>query len=223
MRLALSLIVLGSLILAQKPTTVRDCGIQNTTAWQNYEEYEYQKSLLRLLRPEDRSLVSLSVFETGNLPKLFIRIKAPGVFEELRASSAENLRDSLTQLGANCQLPISPREAIKLIDIKWERKSISPDQFQHVYTSFSNALLQYTSNVKKRPTKNGDRITVDSPEFSVLYDTAGFESFEITAVMSRDEAGSLDDPIAKWAQSFIEEVGETFDRASNQDQVSRGR
>ena len=210
MRLMAALLALSSVVAAQQRTTASSCGIQNSVAWQNYEAYDYQRSVLRLLRPNDRSLVSLSVFVTGNTPEYFVRMNAPGAFEILRASSDERLDHLVIRLGTACQLPTSPQEALKLMDIKWERKSISSAEFQRIYGSFSKALSQYASNVKNRPLKDGARITIHSPEFSILYSSAGFEKFELTALESQDEAGNLDDPIARWAKGFISDLEREF-------------
>ena len=210
MKFVIVFLMLTSLGVAQQYPDVNNCGSSKARPWQDYEAYDYQKSVVRLLNTEDRPLVSLSVFVTGNAPKFFIRLKAPGQFEILRAMPQENLSNLLNYLQSSCKLPFSPREAVKLVNARWERKSISEDEFQRIYTGFSTALKQYLSNVEQRPRKKGDRITVDSPEFSILYDTAGYENFEITAMDSRDETGNPDDPMAKWAKGFIADVEHIF-------------
>ncbi|GEM_PF-2664703 len=211
MKVIVVLGLLGLALYAQQQTkNETGCGVVNVRAWQDYEAYEYQKSIVNLLRPADRALKTVSVFETGNTPKYFLRMKAPRVFELNRVSSTEALPVIIERLRNAGELPVSPREAIKLIDFKWESKTISPADFEQMYSGFSDALSRYTSNVEK-PLLSGDRITVDAPEFSIGYTTAGFGTFEITASASRDQSGNLNDPTAEWATGFMETARRRFD------------
>ncbi len=71
-----ALVVFGLLsfaLYAQQPAkNTVGCGVVNARTWQNYGAYEYQKSLVSLLGPPERALVSVSVFVTGNTPKYFL-------------------------------------------------------------------------------------------------------------------------------------------------------
>jgi hypothetical protein len=142
-------------------------------------------------------------------------MKAPNLFELIRATPTEALPVIIERLRSAGELPVSPREAIKLVDFKWERKVLSPADFERIYGGFSNALSQYASNVAKRPLQDGDRIILHAPEFSIGYTTAGFETFEITAMPSSDQPANVDDPIAKWAVGFIDEARRRFDAGSD--------
>lgn len=213
MKSAFAFVLVGATALfSQQAVTKNTCSQYETPAWRNYEEYGYQKSVLRLVHPPDRSMITLSVFVTGNLPKIYMRMKAPGAFELVRALRSDGIGPFIARLEASCELPVSPLEASRLLDIQWERVPISESQFQAIYADFTKAMSQYTKNLATRPAKAGDRITLHAQEFSVSYETTGFENFEITAVDSQDSTGSPDDTMAKWAVSFVREATTLLER-----------
>jgi hypothetical protein len=203
MRPALLVLLFGVSLFGQQAAPQKTCSQYDIPAWRNYGQYDYQRSVLALVHPKDRSMITLSVFVTANLPKVFLRMKAPGTFELLRALPSESAGAFVARLEASCQLPLSPREAAPLMDLRWEHKPISQSQFMAFYNDFTKALSTYVRNVADRPAKGGDRIMLHSQEFSVSFETSGFENFEITAVGGGDAEGNPDDLMAKWAASFV--------------------
>ena len=88
------LILLSGLCFAQRLTST-ECNYAKAYPWRGYGEYEYQKSVLQLIRPTDRSLLSVSVFATGGAPVLFLRMTNKAQIRDSWQSANGNIHRSL--------------------------------------------------------------------------------------------------------------------------------
>lgn len=196
------LIVLSGVAFGQQVSPT-GCNYAKEYPWKGFEEYEYQKSVLQLIHPEERSLVSVAVFVTGEAPVMFLRMVNSARFEITSAQLITPVHDSISGMAAACKLPVSPYDTAKMLKVNWQRRNLSRSEFQKLYDAFTTALSEYANDVKRRNAMSGDQIDIHGHEFTISYESAGFEHFTITALDSHDPNGKLQDPIASWAVKFL--------------------
>jgi hypothetical protein len=135
----------------------------------------YYFEVLRQIEPPDwkDSLISITV---GGEKKLVLWTdgKKFSLLTDTPETTRKNIYDFFLDLDHSCRLPSDPAKAVGLIKIKWESKDLSSAQFADLHRTFTNALLQYVSNIQDRYTSMIETqlspLYLDAVRYTVVYD-----------------------------------------------------
>ncbi|MGC2528616.1 MAG: hypothetical protein WA639_12770 [Candidatus Acidiferrum sp.] len=134
-----------------------------------------------------------------------------------------NVWDFLEKEAESCHLPPDPADAVKLLNISWESKELSKEQFDQLHRDFMTALSNYVLEVQERSayfirTKflGGG---VDASNYPIVYDNS-WEHFEIIDWDIPIE--NRTDPMIRWVHELQKFAEERFHRTFGREQQSSG-
>lgn len=88
----------------------------------------------------------------------------------------KSVGEFLGDLDDSCRLPPDPADAVALMNLKWESKELSADQFAQLRRDFTSALAQYAAKMQDRYgsmiSTRSYVIHLDSEGYLIVYDNS---------------------------------------------------
>lgn len=125
----------------------------------------------------------------------------------------KNVGDFLNDLDDSCRLPPNPADAVALMNLKWESKELSADQFAQLHRDFIRALAQYVAKMQDRYSSMISTrlyvIHLDSEGYSVVYDNS-HEHVDIEAWNENEDHPVS--PMIDWVHELQKLAEDSFHR-----------
>jgi len=126
---------------------------------------------------------------------------------------AKNIGAFLLDLDHACKLPPDPRDALALINFRWEDKEMSAAQFAKFHDGLFSAAAQYISKARDRyPILLSERLIsfpVDVWQYRIIYENS-YEHIELDPY-DISEDGKVD-PIVLWVHDLKDFASASFHR-----------